>query len=133
MKNFIKIMGIFLLAVAVSSALLLVKPLTVNTESSEIYSQEEVKSAVAIVKKDFKSLHGCKLFFLACADDEEISRETEHRTEQDSAYEEYIVIDTAFLSPIFGGGAWESAQIYKWHWILGRNNGTEWKVIDKGY
>lgn len=51
----------------------------------------------------------------------------------ESQYEEYIVIDSAFRSPIFGGGGWSAARIYTWNWILGRNAGGEWVVIDKGY
>ena len=100
---------------------------------SDIYSQEDIKSAVECVKKDFRSLRGCKLYSLSYAGDEQVQRETERQLRQDSQYEEYIVIDSAFRSPIFGGGAWSAARIYTWGWILGRNAGGEWVVIDKGY
>lgn len=102
-------------------------------KSSDIYSQEEIKSAVECVKDDFKSLHGCKLYSLSYAGDEQTQRETERQLRHESQYEEYIVIDSAFRSPIFGGGGWSAARIYTWNWILGRNAGGEWVVIDKGY
>lgn len=110
-----------------------VKPITVDYKNSDIYLQEEIKSAVECVKDDFKSLHGCKLYSLSYAGDEQVQWETEYRLERESQYEEYILIDSVFRSPIFGGGGWNSDDIYTWHWILGRNAGGEWVVIDKGY
>ena len=132
-KIVITIIAAVVLILSAIAIILSVKPVTVDYKSSEIYSQEEIKSAVECVKDDFKSLHGCKLYSLSYAGDEQVQRETERQLRQDSQYEEYIVIDSAFRSPIFGGGAWSAARIYTWGWILGRNAGGEWVVIDKGY
>ena len=113
-------------------AFVALKPVTVEYGSSEIYSQEEIKRAVECVKDDFRSFRGCKLFSLSYAGDERVQREAERQLRQGSRYEEFMVIHAAFLSPIFGGGAWNAAFMYPWDWILGRNAGGDWAVIGKG-
>lgn len=132
MKKTMFIVPVVLILAAIA-IILSVKPVAVDYKSSDIYSQEEIKNAVECVMDDFKSLHGCKLFSLSYAGDEQIRRETERQLRQENRYEEYIVIDSAFRSPILGGGGWSAARIYTWGWILGRNVGGEWVVIDKGY
>ena len=132
-KKALTIITAVVLTLATIIVFMSVKPITVDYKNSDIYSQEEIKSAVECVKDDFKSLHGCKLYSLSYAGDERIQLETERQLRQDSQYEEYIVIDSAFRSPIFGGGGWSAARIYTWNWILGRNDEGEWVVIDKGY
>jgi len=132
-KKAITIITAVVLTLAAVIVFTSVKPITVDYKNSDIYSQEEIKSAVECVKDDFKSLHGCKLYSLSYAGDEQVQRETAYRLERESQYEEYILIDSVFRSPIFGGGGWNSDDIYTWHWILGRNAGGEWVVIDKGY
>jgi len=132
-KKAITIITAVVLTLAAVIVFTSVKSITVDYKNSDIYSQEEIKSAVECVKDDFKSLHGCKLYSLSYAGDEQVQRETAYRLERESQYEEYILIDSVFRSPIFGGGGWNSDDIYTWHWILGRNAGGEWVVIDKGY
>ena len=132
-KRALTIITAVVLTLAAVIVFMSVKPITVDYKNSDIYSQEEIKSAVECVKDDFKSLHGCKLYSLSYAGDEQVQRETAYRLERESQYEEYILIDSVFRSPIFGGGGWNSDDIYTWHWILGRNAGGEWVVIDKGY
>ena len=132
-KMLVMIIAAAMLILAAVVIVMSIKPVTVNYKSSDIYSEEEIKAAVQCVKDDFKSLQGCKLYSLSYAGDEQVQRETERQLRQESQFEEYIVIDSAFRSPINGGGAWNAASIYTWNWILGRNAGEEWVVIDKGY
>ena len=108
------------------------KPVSVNISESDIFTEEDINRAIECVKEDFKSLHGCKLYSLSYTGDTLSLREKEYQLEYGSKYDEYIVIKSVFLSPIFGGGAWNAGSIYDWYWILGRNTGGEWVVIDKG-
>ena len=132
-KKAISIITAVVLTLVAVIVFALVKPITVNYGSSDIYSQKEIQSAVKCVKDDFKSLHGCKLYSLSYSGDKQVQREIEYRLECGSPYEEYILIDSVFRSPLFGGGGWNPADIYTWHWILGRNAGGEWEVVGKGY
>lgn len=110
-----------------------VKPVSLKYTKSDLFTEEDVKSAMECVKIDFKSLHGCKLFSLTYNGDAKSLRETEYRLKNGPQYDEYIVIDSAFLSPLFGVSSWNNGEIYTWGWILGRNAGGEWIVIDRGY
>ena len=69
-KAVIVIMVAVILILAVGLTVRSVKPITTDDKSSELYSQEEIESAVACVREDFKSLHGCKLYSLSYAGDE---------------------------------------------------------------
>ena len=108
------------------------KPISVNISDSDIFTEEDINKAVECVKVDFASLQGCKLFSLSYNGDTHSLREKEYQLKQGSEYDEYIVIDSVFLSPIFGGGAWNACRIYSWSWILGRYVDGEWVVIDRG-
>ena len=121
------------LALAAIVGYISLKPVSVSYSDSDIFSEEALQSAVACVKEDFKALKGCKLFALSYNGDETTLRETERQLRHGSPYDEYIVIDSKFLSPVFGGGGWNARRIYTWNWILGRSVGGEWVVIDRGY
>ncbi len=122
--------GLILIAIVLYFVL---KPVSVTYSESDIFTEEDLKKAVECVKKDFQSLQGCKLYSLAYNGDVRSLRETEYQLKHEPQYDEYIVIDSVFLSPLSGGGAWSRASIYTWLWILGRNTGGEWIVIDRGY
>lgn len=96
---------------------------------SNIYEAGEISDAVDEVEKKFAEFKGCKLFALKYAGDEESARENESVEN----YDETIVIDSVFLSPLFGGGAWNAHSIYTWHFILARTYGGEWQIVNYGY
>lgn len=102
--------------------------------SSKIYTNDDMSSAVEVIKEDFSQMKGCKLYSINYAGDEickenseqyEVSFENEH-------YSDYIVFNVTFRSPLMGGGAWEKNTEYNWNWILVRESGGEWEVLTKG-
>ena len=96
---------------------------------SKIYTADEILSAEKAVKEKFKDLNGCKLFALTYAGDEASLSEYDYSEDYDQA----IVINSVFLSPLFGGGAWNAHEIYTWHFLLMRSQGGEWKLLTYGY
>ncbi|MBO4894489.1 MAG: hypothetical protein J5562_06220 [Clostridia bacterium] len=104
-------------------------PPRTDTGYSKIYTEDEILSAEETVKEKFKELKGCKLFALTYAGDEESLSEYDYSEDYDQA----IVINSVFLSPFFGGGAWNAREIYTWHFILMRSQGGEWKLLTYGY
>jgi len=105
------------------------KPVTVDLGSSDLYASSEIQSAIDIVKEEFNELEGCKLFSLSYAGDEDSLKEFDYNDD----YDEAIVINSKFLSPVFGGGGWNSHEIYTWHFILMREKGGEWHLLTYGY
>ncbi len=131
---------IALISIAATAAILyayvMLKPVSVDYGSSQLYSRSDIDRAVSAVKLDFSKMVGCKLFSLSYAGDEISQRELEianrHRIPGD-LYTDCIVLKSVFRSPIRGGGAWNANELYYWSWILARKGNGSWVVIDKGY
>ena len=86
-------------------------PASIDYGSSEIYSKEDMDEAIALIKDEFYSWEGCKLYSIYYTDDSFCQREVGYvntLADDGVVYTEYIVFGTRFRSPIFGGGAWSS-------------------------
>lgn len=132
-KKFRRILLIILLVLASFVLYFALKPVSYKYAESDLFSEDDIRSAMDCVKTDFKSLHGCKLFSLSYYGDAKTYQEIDRRERQGPQYDEYIVISSVFLSPLTGISSWNNGEIYTWDWILGRNANGEWVVIDKGY
>lgn len=102
---------------------------SVDLGTSNLYTEDEIRSAINVVADNFKEFEGCRLYSLSYAGDEQSLREFDYNNE----YDEAIVINSVFLSPFFGGGAWNAHEVYTWSFILMRKNGGEWKLLTYGY
>lgn len=107
---------------------------------SSIYSKADMDSAIAVVKKQFRSFAGCELHRLSYISDEEsnnadnIAWMNALRTDDDQeVFTQCIAFDSSFRSPEKGGGAWEANQEYTWSWWLARSEGGKWKLMTWGY
>ena len=101
---------------------------------SEIYSQEDIDSAINTIIKEFKKeWRGCTLTEIYYAGDDE-SSEYQDWAERNNA-DEVIVLLSSFDVGSFGGdGSLNYNSTYdNWNWILVRVNGGEWKHVDHGY
>ena len=107
---------------------------TVYHDGSEstIYTDDQIAAAADAVEASFKTMDGCKLYSLTYAGDERSRQELAY-INQFGDYDQCIVFDSVFRSPLFGGGGWTAHEIYTWNWYLGRTNGGEWEVVQKGY
>ncbi len=131
-KKYRTILFAIVLALAAVVLYLAVKPVSLKLGESDLFTEDDIKSAMECVVEDFKSLQRCKLFSLTYPGDAKSLREKEYQIKNGPQYDEYIVIHSVFLPPISGGGAWQKG-LYTWDWILGRNDGGAWTVISKGY
>jgi hypothetical protein len=99
---------------------------------STIYTDDDIAAAADAVEACFITMDGCKLYSLTYAGDEKSRQELAY-INQFGNYDHCIVFDSVFRSPLFGGGGWTAHEIYTWNWYLGRTNGGEWEVVQKGY
>ena len=99
---------------------------------SDIYPNDVIVAAGDALVKDFETMEGCKLYSYTYAGDEKSTENLAYINEF-GHYDQCIVFESVFRSPLFGGGAWEAHEIYTWTWYLGRAYGGEWEVVQKGY
>lgn len=103
---------------------------------SEIYSKRDIDKAADEVMDKFASMRGCKMYSLTYAGDDTCSRELDYCNSFAADGEEFvqcIVFESVFRSPLRGGGAWESNEIYTWSWYLARTEFGGWKLLTWGY
>lgn len=100
---------------------------------SEVYTQEDIQSAIDIVKKDFElQFNGCTLTEIYYAGDE-ISEDFIDWANRNNE-EEVIVLLSSFDVDSSGGDCFNSNSTYDgWNWILVRSDGGQWKHVDHGY
>lgn len=100
---------------------------------SELYTRQEIATAVGIVKTEFVSYEDCVLHSLSYAGDEVSQKELEHqRSQRDTDFSHCIVLDSSFHSPKYGGGAWNADFEYEWIWIIVKEAGGDWYLLDRG-
>ena len=108
---------------------------TIDYGNSELYSAEEMESAVSLIEEKFYSWEGCKLYEIYYTDDTLCQRELDYvntLAPDGVIYTQCIVFRTRFRSPLFGGGAWNSNAVYDWSWYMARTDGGQWELLTWG-
>jgi D-alanyl-D-alanine carboxypeptidase len=111
------------------------KPTSIEYGTSELYSQQDMDSAIEIITNEFDSWDGCKLYSINYTDDNLCQRELKYcntLAKEGVTYDECIVFRMQFRSPVFGGGAWNANFRYDWSWYLARIEGGEWELLTWG-
>ena len=109
--------------------------------SSKLYTQEDMDAAIAVIKREFATWHGCKLHKIYYVSDEDSSADNlawmNELAESSGLTEEMtecIKFESNFHSPRRGGGAWNPNREYtRWQWWLARSNGGKWHLLTWGY
>lgn len=109
---------------------------TVDYGHSNIYTKEDMDSAVDVIKDKFHTFEGCTMYKINYAGDKYSKKELHYINNlapEGTVFTECIVFETEFRSPLFGGGAWNANSIYYWTWHLGRTNDGPWQLLTWGY
>ena len=104
----------------------------INWNGSGLYPNDALLAAGEALEKDFETMKGCKLYSYTYAGDEKSEKNLAYINEF-GHYDQCVVFESVFRSPVFGGGAWNANSIYTWTWYLGREYGGDWVVVQKGY
>lgn len=124
------------LTLAVILTVISLWPASIDYGNSDLYSHQDMDEAVKLIKDEFYSWDGCKLYSISYTDDSLCQRELDYcntLTDDGITYDECIVFRTHFRSPIFGGGAWEPNCEYNWSWYLARTTNGEWELLTWGF
>ena len=134
-KRLLTIVVSVVLTIVLIFAVINLWPASIDYGSSEIYSREDMDEAITLIKDQFYSWEGCKLYSIYYTDDSFCQREVDYvntLADDGVVYTECIVFRTRFRSPIFGGGAWNANSEYDWSWYLARTDGGEWDLLTWG-
>ncbi len=103
--------------------------------NSEIYSQEDIESAIDVIKEEFKEdcWNGCTLTEIYYAGDE-ISEENQEYADRYNAKEVLVSLSSFDVSSSGGDGSLNPNSTYEnWNWILVKTNDGEREHVDHGY
>lgn len=107
---------------------------TVQRVDSDIYTEQEIESAIEVTKTYFK-LHfsGCTLTEISYAGDE-YTNDFSDWAERNDADDVIVLISSFDVGPSGGDGSLNPNSTYSnWNWILVRDEGGSWKHVDHGY
>ena len=108
----------------------------VNTQNvdSEMYSQNDINSAIDTIKKEFKSnWKGCTLTEIYYAGDDS-SKNHQDWADRNNADEVIVLLSSFDVDSSGGDGSLKRNSTYNnWNWILVRTNGGQWQHVDHGY
>ncbi|MCR5136565.1 MAG: hypothetical protein K6C12_05650 [Oscillospiraceae bacterium] len=104
--------------------------------TSELYSGEDMKAAVALIMKEFDTWEGCELHSIRYAGDECCTKENiewMNSLKEGSKFSQCAEFLSDFHSPKEGGGAWNPDEEYTdWQWWLARTEGGDWELLTWG-
>lgn len=101
---------------------------------SEMYSQDDINSAIDTIKKEFKSdWKGCTLTEIYYAGDD-CSEDHQDWADRNNADEVIVLLSSFDVDSSGADGSLNPNSTYdNWNWILVRTNGGQWQHVDHGY
>jgi len=111
-----------------------VKNVKVIDVESEIYTSDDINSAIKTIVKEFdKDWKGCTLKEIYYAGDE-TSKNYQDWADRNNADEVIVLLSSFDVDSSGGDGSLNPNSTYDgWKWILVRNRGGQWKHVDHGY
>lgn len=111
-----------------------VKNVKVIDVESEIYTSDDINSAIKTIVKEFdKDWKGCTLKEIYYAGDE-TSKNYQDWADRNNADEVIVLLSSFDVDSSGGNGSLNPNSTYDgWNWILVRNRGGQWKHVDHGY
>ncbi len=109
--------------------------------SSEIYSDEDMEAAIAVIEGEFATWKGCKMNSIEYAGDEcntEDNVEWLKSLKDGKNYDQVAEFISSFHSPTEDADledtAWEKDKDYNdYQWWLAREEGGDWELVSFGY
>ena len=134
MKKIVCIILCILLVFSLSACGGDVSEVNTHNVNSEIYSQEDINSAIDTIKKEFKrNWEGCTLTEIYYAGDDS-SIDHQDCADRNNADEVIVLLSSFDVDSSGGDGSLNPNSTYSdWNWILVRTNGGKWQHVDHGY
>jgi hypothetical protein len=106
----------------------------ISEYSSEVYSDEDITSAMEVVLQTFyESQERWTLLELSYIGDDRMENYQDY-TEREEADEVIVLLSDFYVSIFSDSPAMNTGSKYEgFNWILVRNEGTDWRIVDRGY
>jgi len=132
-----KIIALFLTLVSLLSLVACggdVKNVKILDYSSEIYTDDEIKSAIDVTLDYFKkNFEDCSLIEITYLGDDELDGWQDF-AERNNADDVMVLVSSFKVGASGGDGSLNPNDTYmNWKWILVRTNGGKWEHVDHGY
>ena len=132
-----KIIALFLILVSLLSLVACggdVKNVKILDYSSEIYTDDEIKSAIDVTLDYFKkNFEDCSLIEITYLGDDELDGWQDF-AERNNADDVMVLVSSFKVGASGGDGSLNPNDTYRnWKWILVRTNGGKWEHVDHGY
>ncbi len=112
-------------------------PVAIDRGNSALFSDEEMDSAISLIRGEFDGWTGCMLHSVRYAGDECSSKKNldwMNSLRDERVYTQCICFLSDFHSPAEAAGAWEpDAEYTDWEWWLARIDKGEWELVTWGY
>lgn len=111
------------------------KPISIDYGASELYSHQDMDSAVKVIKARFSSWKGYKLYSISYTNDGLCKKELEYCNSLGGDHEDFaecIVFNVYFRSPLFASGALNPHETYIWSFYLARTENGDWQLLTWG-
>lgn len=113
----------------------------INYGISQIYSQEDMDQAIALIKEEFKTWNGCQLHSISYSSDAQCNEdniawmnELASANHLSGDYTQCIMFKSDFHTSLYAGEAWEPDSEYTdWQWWLARKDNDQWDLLTWGY
>ena len=105
-----------------------------DSRCSEIYSADDINSAVDTIEKEFDAnWNGCTLTEIYYAGDDYCT-DFQEFADRNNADEVIVLLSSFDVDSSGGDGSLNPNSTYNnWNWILVRTKGGKWQHIDHGY
>lgn len=134
MKKYICAIVCVLLAITLCACGRVASDLKTKEVDSQIYSQDEIESAIDVIKKEFiMQWSGCTLTEIYYAGDD-WSEDYQEFADRNNADEVIVLLSSFDVDSSGGDGSLSPDSTYNnWNWILVRTDGGQWVHVDHGY
>ena len=111
-----------------------VKNVKILDYSSEIYTDDEIKSAIDVTLDYFKkNFEDCSLIEITYLGDDELDGWQDF-AERNNADDVMVLVSSFKVGASGGDGSLNPNDTYRnWKWILVRTDGGKWEHVDHGY
>ena len=100
---------------------------------SEMYSEDDIASAISTIKREFIFWDDCTLLEIYYAGDE-LTKECQEWAERYDADEAIVLMSSFYVGKDRRDVSLNQDSTYKnWNWILVRTGGGRWKHVDHGF
>ena len=134
MKKFIALVLALVCAIGLVACGGNTKNVKILDYSSEIYTDDEIKSAIDVTLDYFKkNFEDCSLIEITYLGDDELDGWQDF-AERNNADDVMVLVSSFKVGASGGNGSLNPNDTYRnWKWILVRTNGGKWEHVDHGY